>query len=561
MSGAVGSKPCLTRSGRPSLAPRAQRSSNAPFGEDLLGPARQDARLALGCHGVLSRACIDRHRAERRHSKCAAADAATARATAQAFSRGEALTAFRGTLPRLRLAERTRTLNRAAAIEQPAVRAGVALSLEAVLRPRRDRRLRLGRRGVRRRRSGCGRDLPSPAAAHRDPAPVKTLGLRRARAACSTSSSRRTARRSRSQQIPRHLVNATIVDRGPQLLPALGRRPVGHRRARAMHRHPARCDAPRAAARSPSSSRATCSSRTSARCTRKLKEIALAIEIERNYSKDQILEMYFNQIYFGEGAYGVEAAAKTFFGKPLRELTLPECALLAGLPANPSLYSPRRRPTAARRAARKVLAQHARDQGASRRSSSTTRSSAPLGVTPQRYSNDRAPYFVEMVRLHLDETLRLERGLRGRPQRLHDARHGPAAGRRARAREAALRARERSSSSRTTRASYVAAGHGGGPAPRQTHALPPGRAGRDRPAHRLHPRAGRRPRLEPQQLQPRDAGAAPAGLGVQAVRLRRGDGQRIPPDRHHRRRAGLVPGRRTASSTSRGTTTTSSAAR
>src|SRR5262245_8898119 len=47
--------------------------------------------------------------------------------------------------------------------------------------------------------------------------------------------------------------------------------------------------------------------------SRKLKEIALAVEIERNYSKNQILEMYFNQIYFGEGAYGVESAAKTFF--------------------------------------------------------------------------------------------------------------------------------------------------------------------------------------------------------------------------------------------------------
>src|SRR5205814_4229423 len=89
--------------------------------------------------------------------------------------------------------------------------------------------------------------------------------------------------------------------------------------------------------------------------TRKLKEIALAIEIERNYSKEQILELYFNQIYYGEGAYGVEAAAKTYFGKPVRELTLPECSLLAGLPASPNLYSPRRRPTAAKARRSKVL--------------------------------------------------------------------------------------------------------------------------------------------------------------------------------------------------------------
>jgi penicillin-binding protein 1A len=136
--------------------------------------------------------------------------------------------------------------------------------------------------------------------------------------------------------------------------------------------------------------------------SRKLKEVALAIEIERNYSKQQILEMYFNQIYFGEGAYGVQAAAKTFFNKPIEELTLSECALLAGLPANPSVYSPRRRPTAARARRTKVL----RNMLATRSVTQVefnNASSAPLGVTPVRYSNDRAPYFVEMVRLHLDE--------------------------------------------------------------------------------------------------------------------------------------------------------------
>jgi len=136
--------------------------------------------------------------------------------------------------------------------------------------------------------------------------------------------------------------------------------------------------------------------------TRKLKEVALAIELERNYSKDQILEMYFNQIYFGEGAYGVDAAAHAYFDKPVQQLTLPECALLAGIPANPSVYSPRRRPKAALARRAKVL-----------RNMLTTRAitqvefdnaiNAPLGVTPARWSNDRAPYFVEMVRLHLDE--------------------------------------------------------------------------------------------------------------------------------------------------------------
>jgi penicillin-binding protein 1A len=136
--------------------------------------------------------------------------------------------------------------------------------------------------------------------------------------------------------------------------------------------------------------------------TRKLKEVALAVELERNYTKDQILELYFNQIYFGEGAYGVEAAAKTYFGKPLQELTLPECALLAGIPANPSSYSPRRRAQAALLRRGKVL----RNMLVTRAITQVEFDNAmhaPLGVTSARYSNDRAPYFVEMVRLHLDE--------------------------------------------------------------------------------------------------------------------------------------------------------------
>ena len=135
---------------------------------------------------------------------------------------------------------------------------------------------------------------------------------------------------------------------------------------------------------------------------RKLKEVALAVELERNYSKNQILEMYFNQIYFGEGAYGVEAAAKTYFGKPLGELTLSECALLAGIPANPSLYSPRRQPKAALARRDKVL----RNMLVTRAITQVEFDNAshqPLGVTSARYDNDRAAYFVEMVRLHLDE--------------------------------------------------------------------------------------------------------------------------------------------------------------
>ncbi|MBE3589198.1 MAG: transglycosylase domain-containing protein [Firmicutes bacterium] len=73
---------------------------------------------------------------------------------------------------------------------------------------------------------------------------------------------------------------------------------------------------------------------------RKLKEIALAVMITRTYPKDKILEMYLNAVYFGHGAYGVEAAAETYFAKPAAALTLAQSALLAGVLQGPSLYDP-----------------------------------------------------------------------------------------------------------------------------------------------------------------------------------------------------------------------------
>jgi penicillin-binding protein 1A len=74
--------------------------------------------------------------------------------------------------------------------------------------------------------------------------------------------------------------------------------------------------------------------------SRKLYEILLSLNIERSLSKDQILEIYINQIFLGQRAYGFAAAASTYFGKPLKELTVPEAAMLAGLPKAPSAYNP-----------------------------------------------------------------------------------------------------------------------------------------------------------------------------------------------------------------------------
>ncbi len=81
---------------------------------------------------------------------------------------------------------------------------------------------------------------------------------------------------------------------------------------------------------------------------RKVREAALAWQLTQQWSKNRVLLAYLNTIYFGNGAYGIQQAARTYFGKGARRLTLPEAALLAGLPADPSLYDPAQHPRAAR---------------------------------------------------------------------------------------------------------------------------------------------------------------------------------------------------------------------
>jgi penicillin-binding protein 1A len=81
---------------------------------------------------------------------------------------------------------------------------------------------------------------------------------------------------------------------------------------------------------------------------RKIKEVILAYRIEKSFTKEEILFLYLNQIYLGQGAYGVQAAAENYFGKSVAELNLAECAVLAGMPQAPSRYSPVRNPEMAR---------------------------------------------------------------------------------------------------------------------------------------------------------------------------------------------------------------------
>lgn len=81
---------------------------------------------------------------------------------------------------------------------------------------------------------------------------------------------------------------------------------------------------------------------------RKIQEAVLAIQVERRYTKDEILEMYLNNVYLGEGAYGIQAASQIYFDKPIDQLNLPEAAMLGGLPQAPSAYSPYKDPDAAK---------------------------------------------------------------------------------------------------------------------------------------------------------------------------------------------------------------------
>ena len=110
---------------------------------------------------------------------------------------------------------------------------------------------------------------------------------------------------------------------------------------------------------------------------RKVREAALAWQLEQRWSKDRILLAYLNTIYFGNGAYGIQQAARTYFGKGAKRLTLPEAALLAGLPADPSLYDPVRHPRAARLRRHYVL-QTMVDQGKISEHQLQNASTAPL---------------------------------------------------------------------------------------------------------------------------------------------------------------------------------------
>jgi penicillin-binding protein 1A len=135
---------------------------------------------------------------------------------------------------------------------------------------------------------------------------------------------------------------------------------------------------------------------------RKFQQTILAIQIERHFSKPQIFTMYANQVSLGHGNFGFAAAAQFYFGKRLEQLTLPEAALLAGLPRTPTGYSPILFPERARQRRNQVLAAM-RENGKISEEESRQARATPLTLNIQRWTNNIAPYFVEDVRLFLEK--------------------------------------------------------------------------------------------------------------------------------------------------------------
>jgi penicillin-binding protein 1A len=134
---------------------------------------------------------------------------------------------------------------------------------------------------------------------------------------------------------------------------------------------------------------------------RKLQEVFLSLQIERTFTKQQIFTLYGNQIYLGHGTYGFEAGANYYFSKHAKDLTLPEAALLAGLPKGPSEFSPIINPDRAFRRRNTVINAMLEDGAITTAQADVARTS-PLGLHIEAPPNSVAPWFVEEVRRELE---------------------------------------------------------------------------------------------------------------------------------------------------------------
>jgi len=135
---------------------------------------------------------------------------------------------------------------------------------------------------------------------------------------------------------------------------------------------------------------------------RKIEEAILAIQIERTYSKDEILNMYLNLIYLGEGAYGVEAASYTYFHKHARDITLEESAMLAAMTRSPSRLSPYKSP-AKTMERRNIVLQRMYDAGFIGKQEYTNAVNVALAVTPFKAYAKKTGYFTDYIKQALEE--------------------------------------------------------------------------------------------------------------------------------------------------------------
>ena len=145
--------------------------------------------------------------------------------------------------------------------------------------------------------------------------------------------------------------------------------------------------------------------RTERSLIRKVKEAVLAVEVNRSYDKNDILEIYLNQIYYGNLAYGIEAASQTYFGKHANQLTLAEAALLAGLPQSPAVHDPYTNPDGAKKRQAVVLSLMIED-GYITPSEALAATSEPVIDSLKDLSREfEAPHFVSLVRAELETVL------------------------------------------------------------------------------------------------------------------------------------------------------------
>ncbi len=129
---------------------------------------------------------------------------------------------------------------------------------------------------------------------------------------------------------------------------------------------------------------------------RKLKEAVLALHLERRFTKDELLGLYLNQIYFGSGAYGIKSAARIFFNKPVQQLTLAECALIAGMPKAPSLYSPLVNPDLALKRRNTVLRQMLETKTIDQLRFQQAMAE-PIALSEQKNPSKNAQYFIDFI--------------------------------------------------------------------------------------------------------------------------------------------------------------------